>query len=45
VHLIESYEYVKELIENTTAKTGLQVKAHIVKKVYQTGRKYSDNFK
>jgi hypothetical protein len=43
--ILRSYEYVKELIENTTTKTGLQVKAHIVKKVYQTGRKYSDNFK
>ena len=43
--ILRSYEYVKELIENTTTKTGLTVKAHIVQKVYQTGRKYSDNFK
>ncbi len=43
--ILRSYEYVKELIENTTTKTGLKVKAHIVQKVYQTGRKYSDNFK
>ena len=43
--ILRNYEYVKELIENTTTKTGLKVKAHIVQKVYQTGRKYSDNFK
>ena len=43
--ILRSYEYVKELIENTTTKTGLEVKAQIVDKVYQTGRKYSDNFK
>ena len=43
--ILRNYEYVKELIENTTTKTGLKVKANIVKKVYQTGRKYSDNFK
>ena len=43
--ILRSYEYVKELIENATTKTGLKVNAHIVKKVYQTGRKYSDNFK
>jgi hypothetical protein len=43
--ILRCYEYVKELIENTTTKTGLKIRAHIVKKVYQTGRKYSDNFK
>lgn len=43
--ILRSYEYVKELIENTTTKTVLKVKAHIVKKLYQTGRKYSNNFK
>ena len=42
--ILRSYEYVKELIENTTTKTVLKVKAHIVKKLYQTGRKYSNNF-
>ena len=36
---------VKELIENTTTKTGLKVHAQIVKKVYQTGRKYAADFK
>ena len=43
--ILRSYKFVKELIENTATKTGLKVKAHIVEKIYQTGRKYSDNFK
>jgi len=43
--IFESYELVKELIESTTTKTGLTVKANIIKKVYETGRKYADNFK
>ena len=43
--ILKSREYVKELIENTKTLTGLEVKAHIIKKVYETGRKYSDNFK
>ena len=43
--ILKSHDYVKELIENTTTQTGLKVKAHIIKKIYQTGRKYADNFK
>ena len=43
--ILRSHEFVKELIENTTTKTGLVVKAHIINKIYKTGRKYSDNFK
>jgi len=43
--IFESYELVRELIESTTAKTGLTVKANIIKKIYETGRKYADNFK
>jgi hypothetical protein len=43
--ILRSHNYVKELIENTTTKTGLKITARIVKKVYETGRKYSDNFK
>jgi hypothetical protein len=43
--ILRSHNYVKELIENTTTKTGLEVKAHIVNKIYKTGRKYSENFK
>jgi hypothetical protein len=43
--ILKSHDYVKELIENTTTQKGLEVKAHIIKKIYQTGRKYADNFK
>jgi hypothetical protein len=43
--ILKSHDYVKELIENTKTRTGLEVKAHIIKKIYQTGRKYADNFK
>ena len=43
--ILKSYEFVKELIENTTTKTGLKVRSHIIKKIFQTGRKYSDDFK
>ena len=43
--IFKSYELVRELIESTTTKTGLTVKANIIKKVYETGRKYADNFK
>ena len=40
-----NYEIVKEQAEQTTTKTGLQVAAWLNEKVYQTGRKYSANFK
>lgn len=43
--ILKSHDYVKELIENTTTEKGLSVKAHIIKKVYETGRKYSADFK
>ena len=43
--VLRSHEFIKELIENTTTKTGLKVHAQIVKKVYETGRKYADDFK
>lgn len=43
--ILKSHDYVKKLVENTTTRTGLEVKAHIIKKIYQTGRKYADNFK
>jgi hypothetical protein len=36
---------VKELIEKTKTKTGLRVKANFIDKVYETGRRYSENFK
>jgi hypothetical protein len=43
--ILKSYELVKELIESTTTKTGLTVKSNIIKKVYETGRKYAADFK
>jgi len=43
--ILKSYELVKELIEKTTTKKGLKVKAHIMRKIYQTKRKVADNFK
>ncbi len=43
--ILKGYDIVKELIEATTTKTGLTVKANIIKKVYKTGRKYAENFK
>ena len=43
--IFKSYKLVKELIEKAIMKTGLSVKANIMKKVYQTGRKVVDNFK
>ena len=36
---------VKTLLERTSTRTGLQVVAHIVDKVYETGRKVADDFK
>ena len=43
--IFKSHELVKELIEQTTTKGGLRVTANIIKKVYETGRKYSADFK
>jgi len=43
--ILGGYHFVKELIENTATKTGLTVKANIIKKIYKTGRKYAENFK
>lgn len=40
-----NYEIVKERVEKTTTKTGLQVVARVNEKVYQTGRKVRENFK
>ena len=40
-----NYEIVKEQAEQTTTKTGLQIAVWLNEKVYQTGRKYSENFK
>ena len=43
--VLKSYNFVKKLIELTTTKTGLKVKASIVKKEYKIGRKYAEDFK
>ena len=43
--ILKSYEFVKELIENTTTKTGLKVRSHIIQEIFHTGRKVSDDFK
>ena len=43
--ILKSYDIVKELIESTTTKMGLKVKANLIKKVYKTGKKYAENYK
>jgi transposase len=43
--IFKSHELVKELIETTTTKNGLTVKATIFNKVYRVGRKVVDGFK
>ena len=43
--VLTSYALVQQLIEMTTTKTGLQVVAHIVDKVYTTGQKVAADFK
>ena len=43
--ILKSLDIVKDLIESTTTKPGLTVTANIIKKVYQTGRKYAEGFK
>jgi hypothetical protein len=40
-----NYEIVKERAEQTRTEKGLKVVAWINEKLYQNGRKYSDNFK
>jgi hypothetical protein len=42
---LTSHLFMKELIEQTTTKTGLKVFACIFNKVYETGRKISEGFK
>ena len=43
--ILKNYDIVEELIEATTTKTGLTVTANLIKKAYETGRKYAKNFK
>jgi len=42
--LFDNYDKIKDLAEETTTKTGFSVKAYINRKVYQTGKKASENF-
>jgi len=42
--VFRNHEIIKELSEQTTTKTGFSVKAYINEKVYQTGKKASDEF-
>lgn len=43
--ILKSYEIVRQLIESTVTKTGLKVKANIITKVYETGKKYAQDYK
>jgi hypothetical protein len=43
--VFENHKIVKEQAEKTKTETGLEVVAWINEKVYQNGRKYSENFK
>ncbi len=43
--IFDSVETVKKLISRTSTTTGLTTVVNILDKVYQTGRKYADNFK
>lgn len=43
--VFRSVKLVKELIEKTKTSTGLKVKVDIIDKVYETGRKVSQDFK
>jgi len=43
--ILTSHELVKRLIEKTTTAAGLRVRASIIDKVYQTGRKVAKDFK
>lgn len=43
--VLTSHALVKDLIEKTTTRTGLQVVVQIMDQVYETGRKVADDFK
>jgi hypothetical protein len=42
--VFDDYETVKQLAESTTTKTGFSVKAYINDKIYETGKKVSEEF-
>ena len=43
--IFENYEQVRMLMERTKTKKGLSVKAEVIKKKYEIGRKVNDDFK
>ena len=43
-NVFRNHEIIKELSEKTTTKNGFAVKAYINEKVYQIGKKASDEF-
>ncbi len=43
--VFKTVDIVKKLIEKTKTKTGLKVIVNVTSKVYETGRKYPENFK
>lgn len=43
--ILKDHNMAKQLIEKTTTKAGLKVKANIIKKVYAKGKKVAKNFK
>lgn len=43
--VFKSIELVKSLVDKTTTSTGLKVVTRITKKIYQTGKKITDDFK
>jgi hypothetical protein len=43
--MLKDHEMAKQLIEKTTTKTGLKVRANIINKVYEKGKKAAKEFK
>ncbi len=43
--ILKSIDMVKKLIETTTTKAGLVVKCNIIKKIYETGKKMTQEEK
>ena len=42
--MFKNHNIIKELAEKTTTKTGFSVKSYINTKLYETGKKASDEF-
>lgn len=43
--ILKDHDIAKQLIENTTTKTGLKVNANIIKNIYEKGKKVAADFK